>query len=186
MELNLSFGGFYYSVHSDIVDSLVGSNFDEDGDTLTEDDYYDTIDYQKTYKDYCKYYVRYLFEYLLDAHGIRLTTQQNNVGMWSPREYNFSTDVIVLKDVSHSTMKSLTTLFNRYLEDNLFRNFILEKTTSRSGYIPFYTYEEVVDKKDLEVSLEILLEVIANEFNEEVESLYEKMTENLSISFISK
>ena len=186
MELNLSFGGFYYSVHSDIVDSLVESNFEEDEDTLTEDEYYDTIDYQKTYKDYCKYYVRYLFDYILDAHGIKLTITQNNVDMWSPREYNFSTDVIVLKDVSNSTVKSLTTLFNRYLEDSLFRNFILEKTTSRSGYTPFYTYEEVVDKKDLEVSLEILLEFVANEFNEEVEELYDKMTESLSISFISK
>ena len=185
MELNLSFGGFYYSVHSDIVDSLVERYFDEE-DTLTEDEYYDTIDYQKTYKDYCNYYVRYLFDYLLDAHGIKLTITQNNIDMWSPREYNFSTDVIVLKDVSNSIMKSLTTLFNRYLEDNLFRNFILEKTTRRSGYIPFYTYEEVVDKKDLEVSLEILLEFVANRFNEEVEDLYDKMTESLSTSFISK
>ena len=184
MELNLSFGGFYYSVHSDIVDSLVESNFDEE-DTLTEDDYYDTIDYQKTYKEYCKYYVGYLFDYIVDAHEIKLTITQNNVDMWSPREYNFSTDVIVLKDVSNSTIKSLTTLFNRYLEDSLFRDFILEKTTSRSGYIPFYTYEEVVDKKDLEVSLDFLLEFVANEFNEEVEELYDKMTESLSISFIS-
>ena len=59
MKLNLSFGGFYYSIHSDIIDSLVERYFDEE-DTLTEDDYYDTIDYQKTYKDYCKYYVKYL------------------------------------------------------------------------------------------------------------------------------
>ena len=184
MELNLSFGGFYYSVHSDIVDSLVENNFDEDGDTLTEDDYYDTIDYQKTYKDYCKYYVGYLFDYILDAHGIKLTITQNNIDMWSPREYNFSTDVIVLKDVSNSTIKSLTILFNRYLENSEFKDFILEKTTSRSGYIPFYNYEDVADKKELDVSLEFLLEFIANEFNEEVE-LYDKMTESLNIFFIS-
>ena len=35
MELNLGFGGFYHSIHSDIVDSLVESNFDEEDDTLT-------------------------------------------------------------------------------------------------------------------------------------------------------
>ena len=184
MELNLGFGGFYYSIHSDIVDSLVESNFDEDDDTLTEEEYYDTIDYQKTYKEYCKYYVTYLLDYILDVHGIKLTIKQNNIDMWSPREYNFSTDVIVLKDVSNSTVKKMTTLFNRYLEDNEFRDFILEKTTSRSGYIPFYNYEEVVDKKELNISLEVLLEFVANEFSEEVE-LYEKMTESLSISFIS-
>ena len=186
MELNLSFGGFYYSVHSDIVDSLVESNFDEDDDTLNEEDYYDTVDYRKIHKEYCKYYVKYLFDYILDAHGIKLTLKQNNVDMWSPREYNFSTDVIVLKDVSSSTVKKMTYLFNRYLENSEFRDFILEKTTSRGGYIPFYNYEQVVDKKELEVSLEILLEFIANEFNEEVDELYEKMTESLSISFISK
>ena len=159
MELNLGFGGFYYSVHINIVDSLVESNFDED-------------EYQKIYKDYCKYYVIYLFDYILDVHGIKLTIEQNNIDMWSPREYNFSTDVIVLKDVSSSTVKNLTTLFNRYLENSEFKDFILEKTTSRSGYIPFYNYEDVVNKKDLEVSLEILLEFVANEFNEEVEELY--------------
>ena len=186
MELNLSFGGFYYSVHSDIVDSLVESNFDEDEDTLTEEEYYDTIDYQKTYKDYCKYYVKYLFDYILDVHEIELTIKQNTIEMWSPREYNFSTDVIVLKDVSNSIVKNLATLFNRYLENSEFRDFILEKTTSRSGYIPFYQYENIVNKKDLEVSLEILLEFVANEFNEKGEELYDKMTESLSISFISK
>ena len=185
MELNLSFGGFYYSVHSDIVDSLVESNFDEDDDTLTEEEYYDTIDYRKIHKEYCKYYVKYLFDYILDVHGIKLTIN-NNIEMWSPREYNFSTDVIVLKDVSKSIVKKMTNLFNRYLENSEFRDFILEKTTSRSGYIPFYQYEDVVNKKDLEVSLEILLEFVANEFNEKGEELYDKMTESLSISFVSK
>ena len=185
MELNLGFGGFYYSIHSDIVDSLVESNFDEEDDTLTEEDYYDTIDYQKTYKDYCKYYVTYLFDYILDVHEIKLTLKQNNVDMWSPREYNFSTDVIVLKEVDDSTVKNLATLFNRYLENSEFKDFILEKTTSRSGYIPFYNYEDVVDKKELNISLEVLLEFIANEFNEEVEDLYDRMTESLNIFFIS-
>lgn len=178
LELNLGFGGFYYSVHSDIVDSWVESNFDEDEDTLTEEEYYDTIDYQKIHRDYCKYYVKYLFDYILDAHGIRLTIKQNNVDMWSPIEYNFSTDVIVLKDVSISTVKNLTTLFNRYLEDKEFRDFIKDKTTSRSGYIPFYEYQDVRDKKELKVSLEFLLEFVANEFNEEGDELY-KITEKL-------
>ena len=185
MELNLSFGGFYHSVHSDIVDSLVESNFDEDDDILTEEEYYDTIDYQKTYKDYCWYYVKYLFDHILDAHGVNLTLKSNNIDMWSPREYNFYTDVIVLKDVSNSTVKNLTTLFNRYLENSEFKDFILEKTTCRDGYIPFYNYEEVVDKKELNISLEVLLEFIANEFNEEVEDLYDRMTESLNIFFIS-
>lgn len=177
MELNLGFGGFYYSVHSDIVDSWVESNFDEDG-TLTEEEYYDSIDYQKVHKDYCKHYVSYLFDYILDTKGVKLTTKQSNIDMWSPREYNFSTDVIVLKEVSSSTVKNLTTLFNMYLEDKEFRDSIKDKTTSRSGYIPFYKYEDVVDKKELQVSLEFLLEFIADEFNDEVEELY-KITESL-------
>lgn len=49
MELDLGFGGFYDSLHSDIVDSLVESNFDEDNDTL---EYYNTIDYQRICKEY--------------------------------------------------------------------------------------------------------------------------------------
>lgn len=182
MELNLGFGGFYYSVHSDIVDFLVESNFDENND---EEDYYESIDYQRIYKEYCKYYVKYLFDYILDTDGIKLTTKSNNIDMWSPREYNFSTDVIILKDVSKSTVKKLTTLFNRYLEDSKFRDFIKVKTTSRDGYIPFYKYEDVVDKKDLDVSLEFLLEFVANEFNEEGHELYDKMSESLDIYFIS-
>ena len=186
MELNLGFGGFYYSVHSDIVDSLVESNFDEDNDTLAEEEYYNSIDYERIHKEYCKYYVEYLFDYVLEAHGIKITIKQNNIDMWSPRKYNFSTDVIVLKDVSNSTVKKMITLFNRYLENSDFREFIKVKTTCRSDYIPFYEYEDVVDKKDLDVSLEFLLEFVANEFNDEGCELYDKMSESLSMYFISK
>ena len=182
MELNLGFGEFYYSVHSDIVDFLVESNFDENND---EEDYYESIDYQRIYKEYCKYYVKYLFDYILDTDGIKLTTKSNNIDMWSPREYNFSTDVIILKDVPKSTVKKLTTLFNRYLEGSKFRDFIKVKTTSRDGYMPLYKYEDVVDKKDLDVSLEFLLEFVANEFNEEGHELYDKMSESLDIYFLS-
>lgn len=186
MELNLGFGGFYYSVHSDIVDSLVESNFDENDDTLTEEEYYESIDYPRIYKEYRKEYVKYLFDYILEVHRIKLTTKSTNIDMWSPREYNFSTDILVLKNVSKSTVKKMTTLFNRYLEDSEFRDFINNKTTYRDGYIPFYEYEDVVDKKELKVSLEFLLEFVANEFNDEVDELYEKMSKSLNIYFISK
>lgn len=190
MELNLSFGGFYHSNHSEIVDSIIESHFDDD--TTNKDEFYDSIDFQKTYKDYCKYYIRYFFDYIQDVEGIKLTIKEKNVDMWTPREYNFSTDVIVLKDVSNSTVKNLTTLFNRYLEsedlllgeDKEFRDFIRDKTTSRSGYIPFYDYEEIVDKRNLEVSLEFILEFLAKQFNDEVDDIYYKMTENLNLSFI--
>ena len=184
MELNLGFGGFYYSVHSDIVDFLVESNFDENND---EENYYESIDYQRVHKEYCKYYVKYLFDYILDSHGVKLTTKSNNIDMWSPREYNFSTDVIVLKEVPKSTVKKITTLFNRYLEENSdFRDLIKVKTTYREGYVPFYKYKDVVDKKDLGVSLELILEFIAKEFNEEEYELYSKISQNLDIYFISK
>ena len=185
MELNLHFGGFYDSVHSDIIDSIIGVEYEYefDEETTSEEDFYDNIDYKKTCLEYCKYYVDYFFDYILDVHGIKLTIKSKNIDMWSPREYNFSTDIIVLKEVSKSTVKNLTTLFNRYLEDSEFRGLIKDKTTSRSGYIPFYNYEEVVDKEKLNISLELILQFLANEFNNEADDLYYKMTQDLSLSY---
>ena len=180
MELNLRFGGFYYSVHSEIVDSLIERNFEEDSESTEEK----SIDYQKIYQEYCKLYVKYFFDYIEENEGIKLTIKQNNIEMWSPREYNFATDVIVLKDISKSTVKKLTTLFDRYSEDESFRELIKNKTTMRDGYIPFYNYEEIVNKETLGISLEFILEFLAKEFNKEEEDISYKITENLSLSFV--
>lgn len=180
MELNLRFGGFYYSCHSEIVDSIIGSYFDDD----VEEDFYEKIDYQKTYLDYCKLYVKYFFDYIEENERVKLTIKQKNIEMWSPREYNFSTDVIVLKDVSKSTVRNLTTLFNRYLEDSSFKDFIRHKTTMRDGYIPFYNYEEIVNKKELAISLEFIFEFLAKDFNNESEDIHYKIAENLNLSFL--
>jgi len=188
MELNLRFGGFYYSVHSEIVDSIVESHIEDNDETTNKEEFYDSIDYQKTYLDYCKLYIKYFFDYIEEVEGVvgrppsrKLTIKSKNIELWSPREYNFSTDLIVLKEVSKSSIKNLTTLFNRYLDDKEFREFIKDKTTSRSGYIPFYNYGEIIDKKDLGISLEFILEFLANDFKDEGD-LYHKMTENLNLS----
>ena len=181
MELNLRFGGFYYSIHSEIIDSIIESRI-EDDEFIDKDEFYDSINYQKTYLDYCKLYVKYFFDYIEENEGITLTIKSNNIELWSPREYNFSTDVIVLKEVSKSSIKKLTTLFNRYLEDSEFKELIREKTTMRDGYISFYTYEEIVAKERLAISLEFILEFLAIDFNQEYEDLYHKMSENLNLS----
>jgi hypothetical protein len=172
MQLTLNFGGFYQGIHEDIINNAVSRELEysmEDTDSDDEDRFYSRLDYSKIYLEYAKYYVREFFISVLLNYGVKLTIKPKNISISSPKEYNFYTDVIILSDVSKTTVKNLTRLFNTLVkDDDEFREFIRYKTTSRDGYMPYYTYDEVVAKVDLSVSLEFLLQYLANEFNDTI------------------
>jgi hypothetical protein len=179
MNLTFNFGGFYQGIHQQLIESLIDQDLEYRQDNVEffdEDKFYDSIDYSKTYLEYTKVYVKHFFSSILSGYNIKLTIKPKNISISSPKEYNFATDVIILTDVSKTTVKNLTRLFNYLVEDdNKFRDFIKYKTTSRDGYIPYYTYDEIINKKELDVSLEMLLEYLNIDYLENcfsIEDLY--------------
>jgi len=173
MDLALNFGGFYQGIHEDIIDFVVRSELAysmesvPNTDSEDEDRFYSSLDYPKIHLEYAKYYVREFFISVLRDYGIKLTTKSKNISIISPKEYNFYTDVIILSDVSKTTVKNLTRLFNQVVQDDdEFKKFIRYKTTGRDGYIPYYSWSDVVNRVDVGVSLEFLLQYLASDFND--------------------
>ena len=170
MDLALNFGGFYQGIHEGIIDTIVSRELEyvmEDDNYVDEDRFYSSLDYPKIYLEYVKYYVREFFISVLRDYGIKLTTKSKNISIISPKEYNFYTDVIILSDVSKTTVKNLTRLFNQVVQDDdEFKKFIRYKTTGRDGYIPYYSWSDVVNMVDVGVSLEFLLQYLASDFND--------------------
>ena len=170
MDLALNFGGFYQGIHEDIIDTVITNELDyamEDVDYFDETTFYNKFDYPKIHLEYAKYYVREFFISVLRDYGIKLTTKSKNISIISPKEYNFYTDVIILSDVSKTTVKNLTRLFNQVVQDDdEFKKFIRYKTTGRDGYIPYYSWSDVVNRVDVGVSLEFLLQYLASDFND--------------------
>ena len=71
-----------------------------------------------------------------------------NLKLDSPREYNFETDVI-LCEVDKGKIQSLTNILlnsSEYKED--FIKHIEDITTSKSGYIPFYSFEDIMNNRN--------------------------------------
>jgi len=88
---NIEFGGFYCSIHEQLIESMLESYYsDENGDPL---DYYSLdIPYSVIFNKYSKKYLCFLKEYLFDNYNLQFKPVFKQ--LISPREYNFSTDKI--------------------------------------------------------------------------------------------
>lgn len=189
MKISIEFGGFYDSWHSDLIihnieslqefnqyesynlhklfDNFVknGCSFDKARSKVIEKVTYeknkynsDNINWQETYQSYIESYCYYLESYILDEYNINIDFK--NISLYSPREYNFRTDEI---DCIVNEKQSLK-LLKLVLKDTDFHKRLKEVTTSRSGYIPNYTYEQLLNMKD-NMILDIMFSFIADEFN---------------------
>jgi hypothetical protein len=125
------FSGFYESIHDD--------TFDREIEYIIED--YDGHDYNDfrfkyDYNGYCKSYVNTVSKEI----GINLTFKDLSM----PKEYNFTTDVIVC-EISAKDVKKLSTSLN----SETLRDIIKRRFTSRDGFILFYSndVEEWKEKK---------------------------------------
>ena len=87
------FGGFYHSIHSDVIDSHVDHEADflgiEEG-TQEYNDFYKTLDFEAT----CKNYLDSMIE-VIDKK-LKTNLKECFVEMVSPKYYNYSTDYILL------------------------------------------------------------------------------------------
>jgi hypothetical protein len=139
--INIEFGGFYCSIHEQLIDSMLDSYYaDEHGNILY---YYDLeIDYLAIFDKYAKKYLLFLKEYLYENYNLQFKPVLK--GLNSPREYNFDTDKINI-DLNEKDYKALV---HHFKQDNAFKKWLIGATQSCSGYHSFYTYDDAINDKE--------------------------------------
>lgn len=141
--VNIPFQGFYCSIWSDIIDSELISECQEQNcldrgipECLTlesidmSDDLWQYVDHESAETDLARAYV----ESMAKETGAPLTFKS----LWSPKEYNFQTDQIdatlpgaFVRKIWAEVKKERTTL----------ARLVKERHSSRSGFISFYSDE---------------------------------------------
>ena len=158
IETNINFGGFYNSVHSDIIDSYV-----EDMEYNWEE-----INYIDTYKEYSKSYIKVLNNIL----DINIIFKALN----SPKFYNYSTDYIVTDISKKDTLKLFKYVKEEELKGEVF-NIIKYSSTSKDGYVTFYEYKDFFKKDNLDILVECLIDII-------IENLQDRIIDGICSNYI--
>lgn len=155
--VTLNFGGFYYSIHDDLINSQLGNYFsDDEGETFDYDEKYN-IDYSLIQDKYCKLYLDWFETFLNDVYSLDLKLHYK--GLWRPKFYNFETDQILIEVSEKNASKILN------FETDEIKKYIDEHSRSYDGFASFYEgYEEV--KKDTEIHLQYIFNFLLAEFNE--------------------
>tara|TARA_R110002153_G_scaffold16357_1_gene58134 strand:- start:711 stop:1241 length:531 start_codon:yes stop_codon:yes gene_type:complete len=153
IETTINFGGFYESIHSGNIDNMIECEI-EHSDLID----FDNVDYRKTelsyVNDYCAKFSSYIF------NEYKQNIDFKDIKLWSPLEYNFKTDKIDCTIDLNQANK----LNNLFLKDNVFLEYLEERTQSYDGYYSYYTYEDALNDKN-EVLIMYLLEYLADQFN---------------------
>lgn len=173
METAINFGGFYQGIHQFTIDSLIESEIEYLVDSYAQEDkefiideYYDSINYKQLYLDYARYYTKQFFKFLKDCWGVTITSKEKNIIVQSPKEYNFRTDIIILSNVSKYSQSNMKRLFNILLDcEKGFKDYIKYLTSSSDGYIPYYTYQQIVELEEPDMSYQMALSYMSNEYN---------------------
>jgi len=145
---SIHFGGFYNSIHDGNIDYMVEAyeyNLDH-------------VDYKKTFQSYIDEYCSKLSNYINDEYQVNIDFK--NIKLWSPQYYNYDTDVIDCK-IDTNEAQSLNEILKK---DDDFLSFLKDRTTSYSGFISFYTYDDALNNKDNKLIMYVL-EYICNQFN---------------------
>ena len=158
IKTTVNFGGFYNSIHSDIIDTYV-----EDMEYNWEN-----VDYISTYKEYSKSYIKVLNN-ILDTNIIFKALN-------SPKFYNYSTDTINVEISKKDILKLFKYIKDEDLKQEVF-NIIKEASTSRDGYIAFYNYVDFFKKDNLGILAECLIDVI-------LENLQDRIIDGICSNYI--
>ena len=149
IETNINFGGFYNSIHSDIIDIYI-----EDMEYNWE-----AVDYKETYKIYSKNYIKVLNN-ILDTNLIFKALN-------SPKYYNFTTDIINVEISKKDILKLFKYVKDAELKEEVF-NIIKDSSTSKDGYVAFYNYADFFKKDNLDILVECLLDVIIENLQDDI------------------
>jgi len=153
-DIQINFGGFYYSRHSEYINHDIDDfveNLYHEGKIGEEniDDIYNNINYHDIYNQYIKKYCLFLEQIIHDKFNIKIDFV--NISLNSPKQYNFSTDVI-LCEADKYKLQDLTDKFLNHSDwseyKDLFLNHVHKITTYIDGYIPYYTYDEIMNNKN--------------------------------------
>ena len=128
MLTTIPFSGFYYSLHDSALDDAIESIFSDDNGTARPALVYkaqDATDWREVHNAYAAYYAAAF------AAEFKLPLQFES--MKSPREYNFSTDVIYCT----ISAEDAAWLFDT-CDKTLLAKIARETFTSRDGFMSFY------------------------------------------------
>lgn len=127
----IPFSGFYYSIHSDILDTEENQMFSDSDEVETYDNladiFYAHVNYSKVREEYARFYVNCL----KDEIGLQFMEFEE---MLSPREYNFETDRVFASVSRSDLLKMFHDVMGTVLDET-----IREMFTSRSGFISYYS-----------------------------------------------
>ena len=155
MEVIINFGGFYDTNHSAALDNIIENPYQDDNGEIPADFYEAAvIDYPAVKKDYCKA----LIEFIDETLKIKLKFKE----LISPREYNFSTDRIAA-EITETDYEKVVKFVKKEYADDLEAE-ILDAATPKSGYIPFYTDDQIKADKSLfcQICFDVLLKYDIN------------------------
>ena len=150
LQANFNFGGFYNSQHDWVIDNYIDTFIrDIESDELPENEgeIYDAIDYKGLRNLYCEQLVKFM--------NSKLNTSLEYLELNSPAYYNFTTDKIVVK-FDEKDFESIKEYIPYNIEEDI-EELLKDWTTSRDGYIPYYSYSEIKD--NLEWKMEAVLQL---------------------------
>ena len=167
----IPFGGFYYSIYDDMINSILESEINEG--YLTNDQV-DNIDYNNLHLQMSEYIFDAIIESFNDEFDLFTCNSYITFdGLHSPKYYNYSTDKIKAK----ITPEIHLTILNKLQYNEELINYINENSKSRSGFISFYEGIEEV-KKEPAIFLEYLFKWFYFDYYKD-EIIY-KTTDNLT------
>jgi len=158
----INFGGFYYSIHSANIDIMI-EQYEEPNET--DGTVIEFDNYNELCIEYSKEYVEFLNELL--------NTDIDFISLESPKFYNYSTDKIKAEISKEDVLKVF-----KYIKENDLKIDITERikevTTSVSGYIPFYSYEDIFKHENIDILIQCIFDVICNNTGEEFLNYYDR------------
>lgn len=149
VQTSINFGGFYYSIHRDILDSELECLGYED----------EVINFEATHKAYCKNYIKVLNN-ILDTNLIFKALN-------SPKFYNYSTDIINVEISKKDILKLFKYIKGEDLKQEVF-NIIKKVSTSKDGYLAFYEYKDFFKKENLDILVGCLFDVIIENLQDDI------------------
>lgn len=156
MNTQINFGGFYESHHHYIVEQAIAFAFGcEDPETgeIDHNKLFDVcgMEWQQAEDEYCQRWI--------DKLNDELETNFILESVNRPREYKFRTDVIMAKYSYEDYTKVMLYVAENGLIREVDKRF-KEATTPRSGYMPFYSFEDLISPGNEHMRLQLRLDVI--------------------------
>jgi len=157
IKTTINFGGFYNSIHDDNIERACESFYSDDNGNCNWDIILDKVDFKKLRGVYIDLYCDLFSDWLKENYNLAIKFE--NISLLSPREYNFETDKI-LCDIDIMENESVIKIMKA---KPAFLDWVKDRTQSKSGYISFYSYDDVINNSN-EIFSMYALEYLASEY----------------------